>query len=65
LQSGETLAGLIAALKLAGSKKEAQRLIEGGGVRLEGEVVADKFAPYTYSPGALLQLGKRKVYRLN
>jgi tyrosyl-tRNA synthetase len=65
LQSGETLAGLIAALKLAGSKKEAQRLIEGGGVRINGEVVVDKFAAYSHSAGALLQLGKRKVYRLN
>ena len=64
LRSGETIAGLIAALKLAGSKKEAQRLIEGGGVRIDGEVVADKFATYTYNAGSLLQLGKRKVYRL-
>jgi len=58
------LADLISALKLLPSKSEARRLIEQGGVRLRGEAVGDPFALYSHRPGDILQLGKRRLYRL-
>jgi tyrosyl-tRNA synthetase len=58
------LADLIVTLELAPSKKEAQRLMEQGGVRLDGEPVPDKFAQYDYKPGVILQVGKRKIVKL-
>jgi len=61
---GRRLTDLIVELELAASKSEAGRLIEQGGVKLNGAVVKDKFAMYTHAPGTLLQVGKRKVVRL-
>lgn len=61
---GLRLADLIVELKLLGSKSEVRRLVEGGGLRLGGEVVTDFYLHYEHEPGVLLQLGKRKVYRL-
>jgi tyrosyl-tRNA synthetase len=58
------LVDVIVALKLQPSKKEATRLIEQGGVKLDGEAVTDKFALYEHKPGAILQVGKRKVVKL-
>jgi tyrosyl-tRNA synthetase len=58
------LVDLIVELKLMGSKSEVRRLVEGGGLKLGGETVTDFFLHYTHEPGVLLQLGKRKVYRL-
>ena len=56
---------LLAEAKLVPSKKEARRQIEGGGVRLEGEKVAD--ANQTITPDqlpAVLQVGKRNFVKL-
>ena len=58
------LADLLVELRLLPSKSEVRRLIEGGGVRLGGEVVRDFFMHYRHEQGVILQLGKRKVYRL-
>lgn len=64
-RAGESrLADLIVAMQLLPSKSEAKRLIEQGGVKLRGETVSDLFALYVHSPGTILQLGKRRVYRL-
>ena len=60
------LAKLIADAGLAGSAGEARRLIDGGGVKINGEAVAPK--SYNVAPdvlsGAVLQVGKRKFVRL-
>ncbi len=61
---GLRLADMLAELKLLPSKSEVRRLIEGGGLKLGGETVHDFFAHYEYASGVILQLGKRKVYRL-
>jgi len=59
------LPGLLHELNLAPSASEGRRLIDGGGVRVDGEPVA----PRTYSVaranvlGHLLQVGKRKFAR--
>jgi tyrosyl-tRNA synthetase len=49
--------------RLAPSTSEAMRLIEGGGVRVDGDVIGDKglkLAPGTY----VVQVGKRKFARV-
>lgn len=53
--------------QLAPSKNEARRLIQGGGVKLDGEKVADLEAQLSYEAGQslVLQVGKRKFLRLN
>ena len=60
------LAKLIADAGLAGSAGEARRLIDGGGVKINGEPVAPK--SYNVDPalleGATLQVGKRKYAKL-
>jgi tyrosyl-tRNA synthetase len=51
---------LICELKLAGTKSDARRLVEGGGVKWEGEKVEDvKFEVELSKEGGLLQVGKR------
>ena len=60
------LAKLLAEAGLAGSAGEARRLIDGGGVKVDGEPVAAK--QYNVDPsllqGATLQVGKRKWVKL-
>ncbi len=60
------VAKLLADAKLASSAGEARRLIDGGGVRVNGEALAPK--SYNLEPeklaGAVLQVGKRKFVRL-
>ncbi|MBN2082585.1 tyrosine--tRNA ligase [bacterium] len=58
------LVDLVVALKLAPSKKEARRLMEQGGVKLNDDPVTDPFAAYTHEPGTVLRVGKRKVVKL-
>lgn len=59
------LAGLMATCKLAQSAGEARRLIDGGGVKLDGEALPAK--SYNVDPDALkgtvLQVGKRKFLK--
>ena len=57
------IGALLKQANLAPSTSEANRLIDGGGVRIDGGVVADKglkLAPGTY----VLQVGKRKFARV-
>ena len=58
------LADLIAQLDLAASKKEAKRLIEQGGVKLNGEKVSNPGAEVEVGEQILLQVGKRRFLRL-
>lgn len=58
---------LLAETGLAGSNADARRLIEGGGVRLDGETVEDsntEVAPDRLR-GKVLQVGRRKFVRLS
>ena len=60
------LARIIADAKMAGSVGEARRLIDGGGVKIDGEPVPAK--AYNVDPaileGAILKVGKRKFARI-
>lgn len=58
------LVDLLVELQLTPSKSEARRLIQQGGVKLDGAPITDVFAPYIHVAPTLLQVGKRKVVRL-
>ena len=47
-----------------GSRSEARRAIAGGGVKLDGEPVADLDLPASALDGRVLQVGKRRFRRL-
>ncbi len=60
------LARIMVDAKMASSMGEARRLIDGGGVKLDGEALAPR--SYNVAPerlkGAILQVGKRKFVRI-
>lgn len=61
------LAGLLKDAGLAPSAGEARRLIDGGGVKIDGEAAAPKsynIDPACLKSGVVLQVGKRKFARL-
>jgi len=60
------LSGLLREAGLAGSNSEARRLIQQGGVRVDGTVVRDVKAEIAAGPGLtlLLQAGKRRFARV-
>jgi tyrosyl-tRNA synthetase len=57
------LPALIAEL-FGGSRSEARRTIEGGGVKLDGEAVSELDLPASALDGRVLQVGKRRFRRL-
>jgi tyrosyl-tRNA synthetase len=58
------LVEFLAAQKLAASKGEARRLIEQGGVRVNGQTVSDLLAKLEFEAEAVVQVGKRKYLRV-
>ena len=58
------LARVLVSAGLAESNSDARRLIQGGGVRLDGEVVRDPQATLAAAGGHLLQAGKRRFARV-
>ncbi len=62
MKSGSNIVDVLVDSKLAKSKSDARRLIEGKGVKLDGEVVVD--GGQSVEPGQLLQKGKRGFVRL-
>lgn len=58
------LADLLTQTNLASSKKEAKRLIEQGGVKLNGEKVSNTSAEVELNDEILLQVGKRKFLKV-
>lgn len=59
------VADLLAEVGLAPSKSEARRLIKGGGVRIDGEKVADEAAEIRLEKPVVLQVGKRQVLKVS
>ncbi len=55
---------LLVKSNLAPSKKEAKRLIDGGGVSVDGEKIEEGFAPVDISSERLLKVGKRKFLKV-
>lgn len=59
-----TVVGLLALSKLASSKSEARRLIEQGGVSINGERVTDLNAGIPHSKEFIIKVGKRKFLKI-
>ncbi len=55
---------VLALANLAPSKSEARRLIQGGGVSVDGERVSDVAATADFSTERLLKVGKRKFLKI-
>jgi tyrosyl-tRNA synthetase len=67
LKAPEAGLPIVQALKLAGlvpSATEAQRLIEQGGVRIDGERATDRGLKFAAGAAFVLQAGKRKAARI-
>lgn len=58
------LAELMHFTGLTPSKTEARRLIEQGGVRVDGAVIGDREATIRPKSGSIVQVGKRKFVRI-
>ncbi len=54
---------LLVQINLAGSKKEAKRLVEQGGVKINGEKISDVGANIDVENEILIQVGKHKFVR--
>jgi len=59
-----SITGLITTAQLASSKSEARRLIEQGGVSIDGERVSDANAPLPDKKEFILKVGKRKFLKV-
>ncbi|MCD2476059.1 tyrosine--tRNA ligase, partial [Staphylococcus aureus] len=55
---------LLVKLKLLSSKSEARRMIQNGGVRIDGEKVTDVHAKAEIRENMIIQVGKRKFLKL-
>jgi tyrosyl-tRNA synthetase len=64
IPEGTRLLDLLVDQKLAKSRNEARRLVEQGGVRLDGEPIADINQILSPASGVVLQVGKRRFLRL-
>lgn len=60
----QSLASVLVACGLAASRREAERLVKGGGVRIDGDVAADARAPWQRKTPAVLSVGSRKFVRV-
>lgn len=64
LGAAEKVSELLVAAKFAESKRAAERLIAGGGVKIDGVAVDDANARWTARTPAVLQSGSRRFVRI-
>lgn len=62
--NGKGILDVLVELKFVQSKGEAKRLIQGGGVKINGEKIADMTYTINLSEDVVLQAGKRKFAKL-
>ena len=62
--NGKGILDVLVELKFVQSKGEAKRLIQGGGVKLNGEKIADMAYTLNITEDVVLQAGKRKFAKL-
>ena len=63
-EQGKNIIDLLTELNFVSSKGEAKRLIQGGGVKLNGKKIADINYTINIDESVVLQAGKRKFARL-
>lgn len=64
VEQGKNILDLLTELKFAASRGEAKRLIQGGGVKLDGEKISDTAYTISVEDSIILQAGKRKFAKL-
>lgn len=64
IEQGKGILDLLVELDFVASKGEAKRLIQGGGVKLDGEKITDMAHSVTFDESVVLQAGKRKFAKL-
>ncbi|MEC0368331.1 S4 domain-containing protein, partial [Bacillus subtilis] len=55
---------LLVKLKILSSKSEARRMIQNGGLRIDGEKITDIHAKAEIRENMIIQVGKRKFLKL-
>ena len=55
---------LLINVKFAESRNEAKRLIEQGGVEINGKKITDSNSPIHIRDGIILRVGKRRIVKL-
>ena len=55
---------LLTELNFVSSRGEAKRLIQGGGVKIDGEKITDLSYTISFEDSVVLQAGKRKFAKL-
>ena len=64
IENGKGILDLLLDLKFVQSKGEAKRLIQGGGVKIDGDKISDLNYTLNIESEAVLQAGKRKFAKL-
>ncbi|MFT8321311.1 MAG: tyrosine--tRNA ligase [Bacillus sp. (in: firmicutes)] len=60
----ESIVNLLVSLQLQPSKSEAKRMIQNGGVRINGEKIEDISLQVAITAGLIIQVGKRKFVKI-
>lgn len=64
IDMGTNILDLLVELKFVQSKGEAKRLIQGGGVKVDGEKISDLNHTFSFEGSLVLQAGKRNFVKL-
>ena len=64
VEQGKNILDLLTELNFVSSRGEAKRLIQGGGVKIDGEKIADMSYTISFDESVVLQAGKRKFAKL-
>jgi len=64
VENGKAILDLLVELGFCASKGEAKRLIQGGGVKIDGEKIVDMAYTLSFEKEIVLQAGKRKFAKL-
>lgn len=64
IEADKNILDLLTELKFVASRGEAKRLIQGGGVKIDGEKISDMAYVVCFDESAILQAGKRNFAKL-
>ena len=64
VEQGKAMLDLLTELNFVSSRGEAKRLIQGGGVKMDGEKITDLSYTISFEDSVVLQAGKRKFAKL-